>query len=297
MAGLGRPGLSRGGVIVSVIGVVVLTIAVGALSVLAYQRTQPTDAGETARPAPTFTFGTDSTATPSSTPAVAPAPGAEERFLSVGASAMWRATAGECGVTAPVIERSGDEGETWADVTPLYQDIAQVRALTSFGGVNATAISDIGDACATTALRTFTDGRFWEPNAEVFATATYAPRTAGTVVVTGADVAAPCPTPWAVRASGTTTVLICDGTAYLWGGNSWQALTTQARAITVDSAGVVVGHVTQDCAGLQLTRFAESETILGCVEGDVAGEVAIDLDGDEVVVWSAAGISRTVSDG
>jgi len=36
---------------------------------------------------------------------------------------------------------------------------------------------------------------------------------------------------------------------------------------------------------------------LGCVEGDVAGEVAIDLDGDEVVVWSAAGISRTVSNG
>jgi len=43
MAGLGRPGLSRGGVIVSVIGVVVLTIAVGALSVLAGISAHATD--------------------------------------------------------------------------------------------------------------------------------------------------------------------------------------------------------------------------------------------------------------
>src|SRR3546814_11031113 len=87
---------------------------------------------------------------------------------------MWRGIAGECGAAAPLIERSGDGGQSWEDVTPGYRGIGQVISLDSFAGTEAETVARMGAGCETQALRTFTQGEFWEPYPEVLAASRYA---------------------------------------------------------------------------------------------------------------------------
>jgi hypothetical protein len=110
---------------------------------------------------------------------------------------MWRATAGACGGAAPVVERSGDNGATWQSVTPTAKGAVQVLSLTSFGGRNATAVAALGANCTLNTLRTYTDGRFWEPYPDIFAVDTYVLPGERAVIVDGTRIAAPARHPGA----------------------------------------------------------------------------------------------------
>lgn len=310
---------TRGGVTVIAIGLTVLAVAVAALSIAALRQGRgPADAETTAGPAPTFTY-VQRTPTASAVPTPTPtaptdtAPGPDERFLSIGAEAMWRGTAGACGGAAPLIERSGDEGTTWQNVTPTAKGIAQLQSLTSFGGRNATAVADLGAACAKTTLRTYTDGQFWEPYPDIFAVDTYALPGERAVVVDGAKIAAPCATPWGLRSTGGVAALVCDGTAYRLDGQAWTALSGGARAVAVTSGGVYVAQTDAACtttatattttttttAGIRVTGHptGSSAIDLGCVEMDAAeaaGPVALDAtatgSGTSLALWAGTRI-------
>lgn len=245
---------------VSALIVVVLTVIVIALATLAIARTSGEPVTGTPRPVPeetststprpTTSPGKTPTPTASRTPATQ-APGAAERLLAAGGSTLWRATAGSCGATAPVLERSDDAGATWVDVTPAYLGIGQILALDSFAGDEAQMVARVGAGCETQALRTFTQGRFWQSYPDVLAASTYAnPGNAAVVVVAGGEVPAPCPAAWGVRASNGTVGVVCDGTAYQLSGRDWTPVTQDAVAVAVRGAAVIAAHASQGCSGL-----------------------------------------------
>jgi len=295
---------SRGGATHFAIGLIALTVAAVGLSVAALRQGRgPGDVDATVGPAPTFTYAVrtpTATATPtaSASPTPAGAPGATERFLSVGADAMWRATAGACGGAAPVVERSGDNGATWQSVTPTAKSAVQMLSLTSFGGRNATAVTALGANCTLNTLRTYTDGRFWEPYPDIFAVDTYVLPGERAVIVDGTRIAAPCATPWGLRSAGSTTAIVCDDAAYRLDGQNWTRLAQTARAVAVSADTVYIAQTDAACSGIRITAHSSDATgtsDLGCTTldaADAAGPLALDASssasGTVLTLWAGS---------
>ncbi len=269
--------------------VAVLAVAVILLSVLAIVRTERAAESVTTTPRPVPSITISPTTSPSPSASAAPAapaatlPGAAERFLSVGPGALWRATAGRCGETEPLLERSTDDGATWQDVTPRYLGIGQILSLEAFADTEAQMVALTGPGCELQALRTFTQGRFWEPYPDVLAASTYVdPADPATVVVAGSTVSAPCPEPWGVRAASGTVGLICDGTAYERIDGTWVPVAEGALAITADAAGVTVAAIRADCAGVWVA-FPGSGSCVPVARPDPPVALTAGM------LWSAAG--------
>lgn len=289
-------------------GVAVAVVAVAAivLAVLALQHVASRPAATEPDPIPSFTFGSPATPDPTPTPSATPAPvvgpsypRAEERFLSVGSGGMWRGVAGECGVTDPLIERSTDGGQSWTDVTPLYRGIGQLLSLDAFAGTEAEALARMGDECETEALRTFTQGRFWEPYPEVLAASRYLdPGNPAVLVTPQGPIETPCADPRSVRAAGPVVALVCEGTAYSVGADrAWVPLAPPgATALAIAGDVLIVAAQEEGCEGLAITRltgpgFADAAAV-GCAPVDAAAPVGLAASGDDVLVWSADTVLR-----
>ncbi|CAL4860789.1 hypothetical protein [Microbacterium sp. MM2322] len=276
--------------VVVAILVVALTVAVGALVVLALQRAQGDSVPSGAQSAPPVASTPPSPSPSASAVALTP-PGAAERFLAVGADMIWRATAGVCGGDPPVLERSDDGGDTWADVTPTYRGIAQIRDLLPFADTEADLVADVGDDCETQALRTFTQGTFWSPYDDLLAQSTYLD--GASVIVDGTALDAPCAQPWGLRASGDTAAFICDGTAYATTDGRTSPIGTGVRALDVLDGTVVGATTAPDCDGIQLAVLSPDPEPLACVEGDAAAPLALSLTADTITVWAGDELVRT----
>ncbi|WP_243075696.1 hypothetical protein [Microbacterium sp. SS28] len=281
---------------IAIAAIAVLAAGVGILAVLAYQHANPESDPEVAAPVPTFTLGVESpTPTPTPTPTPAAPPRETERFLAVGSQAMWRATAGLCGSVEPLVERSGDGGQTWSDVTARYLGLAQVASLDAFSARDAEMIAAAGD-CTAQGLRTYTDGEFWAPFPEVLAASRYIDLTDPAVVHLGggATTAAPCAQARGLRASGDTVALVCDARAWVWTGSAWSTLSaTDVVALAVSNGAVLAAHSAPGCTGLTITRYAaagtpdDPGTPVGCAEGtDAAPPAALAVAGGSVLLWS-----------
>lgn len=277
------------------IGVVAVIAIV--LSVAAVERVRSTAASD-ASPIPTFSFGPN-TASPSPTPSSSPTPSgpawpsADERFLTAGSGVLWRATAGQCGGTAPIIERSTDAGATWTDVTPTYRGIAQLISLDAFAGVQAEMVAAMGANCEVQALRTFTQGEFWAPYPDVLAASSYQdPRERSTLVTPAGTVEAPCADPRSVRARGGDVALVCDGKAWLAADGQWQPLAAaDTSAVALTEGGPVVAARTTGCAGLGV--FV-GQTAIDCFpDADPLTPAAIATSGADLLIWSGAAILAT----
>jgi len=288
-----REPISRGWMIA---GLVVVAVVAVALVIAAVLRNHAAAASGAAAPLPSFTDASPSatpTATP--TPTHTPIDRAAERFFAVAPDALWRATAGECGKTEPVVERSTDRGQTWTDVTPHYRDIAQVASLDQIAERAAAMVTELGDDCTPTGIRTFTDGRFWEPFDAVIDDAHYLSFTdAAKVVSPGGDYAAPCNDAHGLRAAGDIEALICDGTAYERSADKWMPLPQKnALAVAVFSGDLYVASAGEkDCAGIAITRFTDAEPdrseSAGCAADATAkGSIAIGPSSLGTFVWSA----------
>ena len=283
-------------------GVLVGALAVGVvvLSALALDRASGTPPTGEAAPPPSFSFtprpGTETPAAPPQTSApsgsalpVAVIPREEERFLAMGSGAWWRAVAGACDSADPLVERSTNSGRTWTDVTPRYRELGEVHDLVAFAQTEADLVGSLGDDCETQLLRTFTQGRFWEPYEDILAVSTYLDATG--VVIDGDQVEAPCAEPRSVRSAGDVTALICDGVAYRDAGDGWAAL-EGAGILALDVwDGAIVGATTSDdCDGIAVVRLDEAATI-GCVTGDPATPTAVALTGSSVGVWNGDAVT------
>lgn len=287
------------------LGVLVAVLAISAivltLLALDHVRTRPTN-GDVA-PVPTFTQL--ARATPSPTPSETTATltsydRSQERFLTVSAEILWRGTAGQCGAVEPLLERSTDGGETWTDVTPRYLGIAQLVALNPFADGQAEMIALMGVNCEVQALRTFTQGQFWEAYEDVLGTSLYVdPRDPGSIVRAGSPVAAPCSDARSLHSTGTVIATVCEGAAYLLDQDAtWRALpTTNVGALNVDGDDIIVAHDSDECNGVALTRFAAASGLTpedaDCADADATIPTAIAVSGDNVLVWS--GETTTVS--
>ena len=281
--------------IVAIVAVAVLGVGVGVLAVLAYQRANPPVATHTAQAVPTFTLGVQ-TQTPTPTPAREPEQEfsrASERFLASGAGTLWRAVAGACGSADPLVERSNDGGRSWTDVTPRYVGIAQVASLDGLAVDAVESVLALGRACEAQAMRSFTNGEFWEPYPDVLAISRFVDLTDPAVVhFESGRVSAPCDTAHGLRALRQAVALVCDSTAYVWRDAKWTPLPgTDAAAVAIAGTDVIAAHVTPGCNGLALTRFAGGDpsapTIAGCADVRPAGSaVAVVVTGDGIVVWS-----------
>lgn len=307
---------------VALVAVAALAAVVVVLCLLALQRDDAADAGgpETPAPAPTFTFGSSTDApaegaggTDPEAPAPSPAapapgsgtsgapvaPGAGERFLARGSEgSLWRATAGACGETEPLVERSDDEGESWVDVTPRYREIGQVRALYGFAGTEAEMVADLGD-CEAEWLRTFTQGSFWEPYPDLLESATYPSADDPAVLVTpSGDVALPCASPWSLRVGAQQSAVVCDGVAHVRvGAGAWSALPVgNVAAVDVVARETAVVHADAAACpdGLAVSRVDADGTVspAGCVEdAEPAEPVAIAAFDGELLVWAGDAVT------
>jgi hypothetical protein len=283
--------------------VAVLAIATIVLVVLALQSVRPSPADVDPSPASSFTFGGASpsasppaspSASPSSTPvATAASFGSAERFFAIGSDGWWRATAGACGEEAPLLEHSTDAGRTWQDVTPNYRGIAQIASLDAFAGSEAEVVAGMGAACEVQALRTFTQGEFWQPYPEVLAAARY-PDLAqpASIVLPSGAVQAPCAEPSSFRAVGEIVALVCGGTVSVWGGGDWQALpATDAVALTIDDGTVVTAARAAGCEGVAVSRWSgdgfATSAPLGCAaDVDPAAPLAVAATADSALIWA-----------
>lgn len=284
--------------------VAVLAVAVVVLSVLALDRSRPDAAAPSAPvPAPTFSLGVDvETPTPTPTPEVT-WPASDERLLAIGDGTWWRATVGTCGAAEPLLERSTDGGQSWSDVTPHYRGIGQVSTLDPFAGSEAEMVAGLGDDCVADALRTFTQGRFWEPYPEVLADSTYVdPVNAALVHRPGGAIDAPCADARGLQSRSGTVALVCASTAYVLSADAaWTPLEApKARAVAATGDAVFVAHASDQCESLAVSRFGTDAsapgTFLGCAEGSsVDAPAALALASADVVVWSGELFSRVPS--
>ena len=266
--------------------VIALAAAVIALAALAIERGRGVEPTGGARPAPSFSFGADASPSPTETVEIdLTAPGPAERFFAVGDGVLWRATAGECGGDAPVIERSDDDGESWADVTPTYREIRQVRDLIGFAETEADIVADLGEDCETQALRTFTQGTFWSPYDDLLPRSTYLDGT--TVADDGERYEAPCDQPWSLRTAASLTAVICDGTASVWQDGAWFEVGTDVVSLDVFDGEVVGAVVDADCDGVQVTTLGAEDEPIGCAAvADPTAPAALALTDVGVRVWS-----------
>lgn len=280
---------------VAVAGVAALTIVVVVLAALALQRSRG-DGDAAANPVPSFTLGV-TTQSPTATPTPEASPGAqinraEERFLTAGSEVLWRGTAGECGVTEPLVERSDDGGATWTDVTPRYLGIGQVMGMSAFSAVDVEMVAAVGPECEVQALRTYTDGEFWEPYPEVLVTSSYIDNDRSALILAGESSVAPCPAATSLSADGDTAALICAGIAWTRSGSDWTTLgLSSVIALTLVGSDVFIARADDTCEGIAVSRVPGTDPSavqpLGCVAGTYpATPTAITNRNGDVVVWS-----------
>ena len=277
----------------------ITAIGVGTLVATAYQHSAPLANSGEAAPVPTFDLGVQTpTPTPTPEPTTPAIPRESERFLTVGtgvgSNVWWRGVAGACGGTPPVVERSTDGGVTWADVTPLYRGASQLVALDSFDQTEAEIIVGVGPTCEPQALRTFTQGRFWDSYPDALAASRFVALTdSATVQQPAGPVAAPCAEARGLRAQGDLVALVCDSTAYVSrAGGEWVTLPApDAAAVAIDGDAVLVAHSSDECNGLALTRYAAADPAQpeppSCTEGaDPSEVIAIAPTPSGVALWS-----------
>ena len=281
---------------VAVAGVAALTIVVVVLAALALQRSRGEE-DAAANPVPSFTLGV-TTPSPTLTPTPEANPDAqasrpEERFLSAGSEVWWRGVAGECGVTEPLVERSDDGGATWTDVTPRYLGISQVMGISAFSPIDAEVIAAVGPTCEVQALRTYTDGQFWEPYPEILAAASYLETIDSTILVSAEErLPPPCPNAHGFRTSGDVAALICDGSVWLRIGEEWVvSAVNDVSALDIAAPDVWVAFRDESCEGLAVSRVMAMPGSIaqptGCVQGaDRAAAAALTVLNGTVLLWA-----------
>lgn len=314
--------IARGLAVAAVVGV---ATGIAVLVVSAYGHTTRTASVGSAAPIPTFTLGVPTPAptamptplpSPDSMPTAqtlqAPTASAEappvvardaERFLTAGSGAgsgvWWRAVAGECGRAQPLVERSTDGGATWRDTTPLSAGIGQIASLDAFQQVQAELVAGIGPSCEPQALRTYSEGEFWESYPDVLSISRYVQLSNPAVVATiNGSVNAPCADARSLRARGDLVALVCDHVAYVADSSgAWNPLpTVDAVAVGVALDGVVVAHVEDLCSGLALTRYVAGDpaqpVAAGCAtQADALAPTAVAASADGLLVWSGDSLS------
>lgn len=175
---------------------------------------------------------------------------------------------------------------------------AQIAGLDVSDGTEAILIAGIGAGCEPQALRTFTQGQFWESYPDLLAASRYIPPTDADVVATPiGPLVAPCAEARGLRASGDVVTLVCDGTAYVsQAGAEWVPLPApDAAAVATDGTDVLVAHRSDACPGLTLTGFAagspDAPAEPTCADGDPAQPTALVLTASGPMIWSAEALT------
>lgn len=275
--------------VIAVLGIVVVTLSVLALSqARTAPITAPTTPAETATPEPSIT----PSSTPTPTPAATIGNRADERFLSFAGSTGWRATAGSCSDAAPLLQRLNAEGE-WVDIVPRELDVRHIASLDAHTD-GAQFVGGVDEDCTAESFRTFSAGAEWTSYEGTLQQSRYVTLTDPAIVHTRAgDIAAPCANPTGLRALGEVVALICDEQAWRMADAAWTALpVTNAKALAIDAAALIVGHVAAECNGLTLTRVdSDGNNTIGCAEDvDATQPLAVATTDSGVAVWAGDSI-------
>lgn len=286
--------------------VVVLLIVDVILVALALARTAPSTNGTTG-PVPTFT----SEPSPSPT-APTPSPSADRtgsdaagpRFIAaIDGQEAWRASAGACGGTDGVLERTVDGGATWTRVSTGGEP-GTVLSLHAQAQTVSVLIGT-GSDCSPVVRSSSDGGRTWGDGAAGAAGAGIVP--AGIVVSSGI-VEAPCPAPRQVYEGDFTTAVVCrDQLQWRSGTGPWvgvplagvRSLADDGDAYLIATAGAA------ECEGVELrslravgvTAASKTEHV-GCApDSDPDGAVVLARGGTYLWLWAGGTVAVSNDDG
>lgn len=282
-----------------ILGALIAVLAIGAiaLTLLALDHVRMASTNRDLAPVPTFTQTVQQPPPPTPSETItntATYDRSQERFLTASAGVLWRGTAGHCGDVEPLVERSADGGQTWADVTPRYLEINQLVSLNPFAEGQAEMVALIGVECEVQALRTFTQGQFWESYEDVLGASQYVdPTDSGNIVRPEVPIAGPCSDVRVLRTAGPVLATVCNRIAHVLDQDGeWTPLPlTDVAALYIDGGDIVVVHDSEQCIGLTLTRYSltgdEEQRGARCVEDAKSGSpTAVAVSGDDVLIWS-----------
>jgi hypothetical protein len=290
-------------VIAAVIAFVIADIVLVAFALSSTRASTPTTVPETL---PTISITPRATATPTPAPAPTPATVNPASFLvATSPTTAWRATAGLCGVSEPVIESTADAGVTWTPHSLGNQAVHEIVALSATTGDAATIVAKTGADCLVTALSTFTAGQFWQAYPERLVDQSFiSPANAGVLQLQGSAMNAPCPVVLSLEVVSGRPAVLCSDAISLRSATTTEWVTTSsvgAKAFTVNGSRVLVAATgVTGCAGIAIQSFtlpltaAASPTLVGCAaSASPTGPAALDETGQ--AVWLTAGGVTTIS--
>jgi hypothetical protein len=265
------------------------------VSELSPQSVSPTNVGKTLG-----TMTPSASATPATPSAASPA-----SFLKVlSATSGWRASAGNCGFTTPVIESTVDGGITWVAHDPGTLDARQVLGLSAVSDDDATVVAATGRDCTLEDLGTTSAGAYWDSYPTRLANENFVDTTTpGTLQIGGATVTAPCQAPLQVQIASGQPWVLCPGELFSQSAvtGKWGSLSTPgAGSFTITTSGALVARrgVT-GCAGITVSSLdaplatAELTNVSCATSQPASGSIAIDAAGNSV--WLVANGRTTVS--
>ncbi|WP_291038602.1 hypothetical protein [Herbiconiux sp.] len=150
--------------------------------------------------------------------------------------------------------------------------------------------------CDVTLLTSYTSGEFWALTPERLAEFTYYDADFITLSVFGNTTEPPCPQPLGIVGLAPRAVLQCSDALYVYdpASSSWQLLSlVNAEALAANDEGPALAGISgvADCDGLGIRRY-DLQTIpedgldISCVPVlQIGAPVALDLDGDNAMIW------------
>ncbi|GAA1106313.1 hypothetical protein GCM10009650_06730 [Nesterenkonia jeotgali] len=214
------------------------------------------------------------------------------RLISaVSETVAWRSEGGACAERSE-IELTVDGGQTWGSAYPAVDRLGRPLWLSGADYLAVQSAIASGPDCERQGIRTYDSGASWTQDDQVVTNSVLVDPGDPSLVIWGGDaVEGPCDDTHQVAVTGGVAAAVCsDGSVWTtpMGSTGWSESSIEAAVALSGSDGRWMAAVeSADCQGLRLVEFDDaSAESYACAPAEAAAEVAIDLSGNALWLWS-----------